>query len=124
MSKHLSPEVRVPIDKENVSIFREESRCIKCGQCRDMCRDYIGVLGTYDLLRTGDRAICINCGQCANVCPVESIREQPEYGMVAAEIMDPEKDSLRFYYLGNRYENKIEHFGVKASYNPEDVLML
>ena len=91
MSKHLSPEVRVPIDKENVSIFREESRCIKCGQCRDMCRDYIGVLGTYDLLRTGDRAICINCGQCANVCPVESIREQPEYGMVAAEIMDPEK---------------------------------
>ena len=91
MSKHLSPEVRVPIDKENVSIFREESRCIKCGQCRDMCRDYIGVLGTYDLLRTGDRAVCINCGQCANVCPVESIREQPEYGMVAAEIMDPEK---------------------------------
>ena len=75
MSKHLSPEVRVPIDKENVSIFREESRCIKCGQCRDMCRDYIGVLGTYDLLRTGDRAICINCGQCANVCPVESIRK-------------------------------------------------
>ena len=40
------------------------------------------------------------------------------------KIMDPEKDSLRFYYLGNRYENKIEHFGVKVSYGPEDVLML
>ena len=91
MSKHLSPEVRVPIEKENVSIFRDEERCIKCGQCRDMCRDYIGVLGTYDLLKTGDTAICINCGQCANVCPVESIREQPEYGMVAAEVMDPDK---------------------------------
>ena len=26
-------------------------------------------------------------------------------------IMDPERDSLRFYYLGKRYENKIEHFG-------------
>lgn len=91
MSQHLSPEIRVPIDKDNVSIFREEAKCIKCGQCRDMCRDYIGVLGVYDLLKTGDRAICINCGQCANVCPVESIREQPEYGMAAAEIMDPDK---------------------------------
>lgn len=91
MSKHLSPEVRVPIEKENVSIFRDEDRCIKCGQCRDMCRDYIGVLGAYDLFKTGDKALCINCGQCANVCPVESIREQPEYGLVAAEVMDPEK---------------------------------
>lgn len=91
MSKHLSPEVRVPIERSNVSIFRDESLCIKCGQCRDMCRDYIGVLGMYDLMRTGDTAICINCGQCANVCPVASIREQPEYGMVAAEIMDPDK---------------------------------
>ena len=91
MSKHLSPEVRVPIDKENVSIFREESRCIKCGQCRDMCRDYIGVLGTYDLLRTGDRAICINCGQCANVCPVDSITERDESPQVREAIADPNK---------------------------------
>ncbi len=40
------------------------------------------------------------------------------------KIMDPEKDSLRFYYLGSHYENKIEHFGAKRSYSPEDVLML
>ena len=39
-------------------------------------------------------------------------------------IMDPEKDSLRFYYLGNKYENKIEHFGCKATYMPTDVLMV
>lgn len=91
MSKHLSPEVRVPIEKENVSILREEELCIRCGQCRDMCRDYIGVLGRYDMLRTNDTAICINCGQCANVCPVDCIREQPEYGMVLSQIMDPDK---------------------------------
>lgn len=91
MSYHQSPEVRVPIDKDNASIFRDEDKCIQCGQCRDICRDYIGVLGTYDLLKTKDRAICIHCGQCANVCPVECIQEQPEYGMVAAEIMDPDK---------------------------------
>lgn len=37
MSKHLSPEVRVPIEKDNVSIFRDEDKCIKCGQCANVC---------------------------------------------------------------------------------------
>lgn len=39
-------------------------------------------------------------------------------------IMDEEKDSLRFYYLGNNYETKIEHFGAKAGYEPEGLLMV
>lgn len=39
-------------------------------------------------------------------------------------ILDKEKDSLRFYYLGNHYGTKIEHFGVKTSYEPEGVLMV
>ena len=39
-------------------------------------------------------------------------------------IMDEKKDSLRFYYLGNRYQTKIEHFGVKSAYEPEGVLMI
>lgn len=39
-------------------------------------------------------------------------------------IMDEEVDSLRFYYLGNRYESKIEHFGAKRGYEPEGVLMV
>ena len=39
-------------------------------------------------------------------------------------IMDAKKDSLRFYYLGKRYENKIEHFGCKQTYMPEEPLIL
>ena len=39
-------------------------------------------------------------------------------------IMDENKDSLRFYYLGNHYQTKIEHFGVKESYEPEGLLMI
>ena len=91
MSKHLSPEIRVPIEKDNISIFRDEDKCIKCGQCRDMCRDYIGVLGHYSLSDTNERAVCINCGQCANVCPVESISEVKEYRQVAEAVADPDK---------------------------------
>ena len=40
------------------------------------------------------------------------------------KLMDPELDSLRFYYLGNNYDKKIEHFGRKAGYDPEGVLMV
>lgn len=40
------------------------------------------------------------------------------------EIMEPKKDSLRFYYLGNRFEKKVEHFGAKETYLPDDVLMV
>lgn len=37
---------------------------------------------------------------------------------------DTEKDSLRFYNLGNNYQTKIEHIGAKAGYQPEGLLML
>lgn len=40
------------------------------------------------------------------------------------KIMDGEKDSLRFYYLGNHYEKKVEHFGAKSTYSPADTLMV
>lgn len=39
-------------------------------------------------------------------------------------IMDEKTDSLRFYYLGNRYQGKIEHFGAKETYDPEGILMV
>lgn len=40
------------------------------------------------------------------------------------KIMDPKRDSLRFYYLGKQYEKKIEHFGCRKTYLPEDTLMI
>lgn len=40
------------------------------------------------------------------------------------KIMDGEKDSLRFYYLGNNYEKKVEHFGAKSAHLPNDTLMV
>lgn len=88
---HLPMTVRVPIEKDNPSICREESLCIKCGQCRDICENYIGVHGTYTLEETGGKAVCINCGQCANVCPVSSITEKYEYQDVKRAIADPEQ---------------------------------
>ena len=39
-------------------------------------------------------------------------------------IIDQDKDSLRFYSLGNKYQSKVEHFGTKKAYAPEDTLIL
>ncbi|MGN1115507.1 MAG: CRISPR-associated endonuclease Cas2 [Candidatus Ornithomonoglobus sp.] len=40
------------------------------------------------------------------------------------KIINIEKDSLRFYYLGNNWKNKIEHIGAKETYDPEGALIL
>lgn len=40
------------------------------------------------------------------------------------EIIDPQKDSLRFYALGNRYETRVEHMGANPVFKPEEVLMI
>lgn len=40
------------------------------------------------------------------------------------KIIDPECDSLRFYYLGNNWQKNIEHIGAKETYNPEGVIII
>jgi CRISPR-associated protein Cas2 len=42
---------------------------------------------------------------------------------LAAEI-DPQKDSLRFYFLGKHWQNRLEQVGAKASYDPEGLLLI
>ncbi|BAN70118.1 CRISPR-associated endonuclease Cas2 [endosymbiont of unidentified scaly snail isolate Monju] len=40
------------------------------------------------------------------------------------EEMDPERDSLRFYYLGTNWRRRVEHVGAKPAYDPEGTLIL
>jgi CRISPR-associated protein Cas2 len=39
-------------------------------------------------------------------------------------IMDLKKDSIRFYYLGNKYETKVEAYGLCQKYSPEEPLII
>jgi CRISPR-associated protein Cas2 len=39
------------------------------------------------------------------------------------KIIDPEVDSLRFYYLGDRWRNRVEHIGAKSGIDLEGVLI-
>ena len=70
---------------------------------------------------------CVNYGQRVQNSVFECLLDAAQGKTLQAKlltIMDAKKDSLRFYYLGKRYENKIEHFGCKQTYMPEEPLIL
>ncbi len=59
---------------------------------------------------------CVNYGQRVQNSVFECVVDAGQCRQLQhklCQIMDQDKDSLRFYYLGNRYETKIEHYGVK-----------
>lgn len=43
---------------------------------------------------------------------------------ILTEIIDENVDSLRFYYLGNKYQTKVEHVGVDRGIAVDDTLIL
>jgi CRISPR-associated protein Cas2 len=70
---------------------------------------------------------CVNYGQRVQFSVFECLVDAAQYRSLKSKlcaIINPEKDSLRFYLLGNQYEKKIEHFGCNNTYQPEDVLMV
>lgn len=70
---------------------------------------------------------CVNYGQRVQNSVFECLLDSAQCRLLQeklVKIMDPETDSLRFYYLGDRYESKIQHFGCKQGYRPEEVLMV
>ncbi len=70
---------------------------------------------------------CVNYGQRVQNSVFECLLDAAQCRALQAKlvaIMDQNQDSLRFYYLGNNYQTKIEHWGAKATYDPEDVWML
>lgn len=70
---------------------------------------------------------CVNYGQRVQNSVFECVLDAAkcrEVKHILEEIIDKEKDSLRFYYLGNNYKDKVEHIGAKESHDVEGVLLL
>ena len=58
---------------------------------------------------------CVNYGRRVQNSVFECILDNAQCVSLKAileGIIDKEVDSLRFYYLGNNYKTKVEHFGV------------
>ncbi len=98
--------------------------------------DNILVLITYDVNTTAPSGkkrlqrvakICVNYGQRVQNSVFECYLDNVQLTVVRNKlksVIDEANDSLRIYNLGNNYSNRIEHYGVKASYDPEAPLIM
>ncbi|MDR1963446.1 MAG: [FeFe] hydrogenase, group A [Planctomycetaceae bacterium] len=84
------PQVRgrVPIDPKNLSITRDDRKCILCGQCAEACSKVETVLYNYELPLIDDIP-CIGCGQCTLWCPTGAITETDGLSALLKALEDP-----------------------------------
>ena len=70
---------------------------------------------------------CVNYGQRVQNSVFECVLDWAQCREVKdklEKIIDKEKDSIRFYYLGNNYKTKVEHIGAKESFSVEEPLII
>ncbi len=94
------------------------------------------VLVTYDVQTSsisGEKRLrkvakqCVNYGQRVQNSVFECIVDPAQFAELKhrlSEIIDKEKDSIRFYFLGSKWERKVESLGVVTSYDPNSELII
>jgi CRISPR-associated protein Cas2 len=94
------------------------------------------VLVTYDVntetpegrrrLRRVAKA-CVNCGQRVQFSVFECLLDPAQWAALRARLIDEideELDSLRFYFLGSNWKQRVDHVGAKPAYDPEGPLIV
>lgn len=94
------------------------------------------VLITYDVNVTTDsgrkrlRQVakqCQNFGQRVQNSVFECLVNPTQFAELKhclQNIIDPETDSLRYYFLGSNWKRRVEHFGIQETYDPEGILII
>ena len=81
--------------------------------------------GTRRLRRVA--RICQNYGVRVQNSVFECVVDASQFVTLKHQLlkeMDKERDSLRFYRLGEKYQSKVEHYGSKNTMNVEETLIL
>ena len=94
------------------------------------------VLVTYDV-STKDAAgrrrlrlvakVCDDYGQRVQNSVFECLVDPTEFAQFRDRLedrIDPEQDSLRYYFLGTNWKKRVEHVGQKETYDPEGTMMV
>lgn len=94
------------------------------------------ILITYDVDTTtkeGEKRLrkvakeCVNYGQRVQNSVFECLVSEAQFiGLKATlqNIINDTTDSIRFYFLGNNWQRKIEKIGKNTSYDPTDALII
>ncbi|HBF35559.1 TPA: CRISPR-associated endonuclease Cas2 [Candidatus Sumerlaeota bacterium] len=94
------------------------------------------VLVTYDVsteTKEGRRRlhqvakVCVNHGQRVQNSVFECLVDPAKFVSLRSQlerIIKPTEDSLRYYYLGANWKNRVEHVGAKPAYDPEGPLIV
>jgi len=96
---------------------------------------YMMILVSYDIAQNENgikrlskvAKICQNYGQRVQNSVFECLvdpREWEELRNKLENIFNPQYDSLRYYFLGKNWKNKVEHKGAKKGFDPEGTLIL
>lgn len=95
------------------------------------------VLVSYDVASVGTTAGARRLRRVAKAC--KNFGQRVQYSVFECEVdpamwvslkaqltkeIDPEKDSLRFYYLGSNWERRIEHVGAKKTLDLDGPLII
>jgi CRISPR-associated protein Cas2 len=71
--------------------------------------------------------ICTNFGQRVQNSVFECLVDPAQFAELRhriLEVMDPDRDSVRFYFLGKEWKRRVEHEGAKPAYDPEGPLIV
>ena len=94
------------------------------------------VLVTYDVATSSEGGarrlrrvakVCLDHGQRVQHSVFECQLDPGQFVRFKADLLsliDPAKDSLRFYQLGNEWRRRVEHVGAKASYDPDGPMIV
>ena len=71
--------------------------------------------------------MCVNYGRRVQNSVFECELDAAQLVMVKGKllkIIDTDKDSLRIYLIGNNYQHKVEHYGIKESFDVTEPLII
>ena len=71
--------------------------------------------------------VCENRGQRVQNSVFECLVDAAQWVELRAALIReirPAEDSLRFYFLGDKWKGRVEHVGAKASYDPQGALIV